>query len=289
MEDLVLISTATSTETENTRSQFENILPSTINKKFSCICLKELYFQAKFVSIARQTRPHITFCVDHTVNGFHFSEIENISDLFQLNPTSPSKNDTYEIVSKHIEPGPFLKTTTVFTFGTCIETKMANNTIVEVTFVSSRIESVNRMIGILNFILKFHKFEFNLEFSITATQNIFYSCIESAVIIDSVFGKFLGYDDTKQLALTENFITFTDFAENNESILSTYRTTMSEYFIQSCSIKKRSEVKKKVFFTASSHLNPDVFVPDRVMIECSLVDAQLYNTCLLYTSPSPRD
>ena len=61
MSDLYLISSATNSHQNNTRTSFETIIPRWKELHYSGLCLKELYFQANFITIDKQESPHIVF------------------------------------------------------------------------------------------------------------------------------------------------------------------------------------------------------------------------------------
>ena len=192
MEDVILISTATTTKIDNTRTKFENIIPVSYEKHFSCVCLKELYFQAKFVSVARQTRPHITFLIDRNTPGFQFSTLINASNIFALPISNSAASLDFEIVDRRTDSISPNRTHTTFPFGVCVETKSTKYNVVETTFTSTRFESLQRMIEILNFILDYHGLDVNISFSKSTDQKIEISCIDGSILIDQKFAEFLG-------------------------------------------------------------------------------------------------
>ena len=63
MTNIHLISSILPSYQNNTRTSFENVIPHCKDLKYVGLCLKELYFQASFVTINKQDHPHIVFIV----------------------------------------------------------------------------------------------------------------------------------------------------------------------------------------------------------------------------------
>ena len=275
MTNIHLISSILPSYQNNTRTSFENVIPHCKDLKYVGLCLKELYFQASFVTINKQDHPHIVFIVKLDSNVIE-ENVEDESEKRKLVSTYRilEESQEYKKESRSIN--------TSFDFGIVKKIIFAHFCILEVVLHPARIEKSSELVSIFNHILTLHYLIDWVKFyEVKETNKLEYKTSKCVVLFDNHFANFLGYLQKKRTIFSHYDLEFV-----YQTPVRDYLTKLIEhgYCFNGLDFSLLNLEKSEQFhqtLTADKDLNLLINTPSRVLVICDSVEPQIYKTKLI--------
>ena len=147
MTDLHLISSISPSYQHNTRTSFENNIPRSQDLTYTGIYLKEMYFQASFVTVNKQDHPHITFITK--------SGAEEFDKISSQKSVIGDRLANYKLLSEELEYGSGFRTVfSIYDFGKVKKYIFTDLLMLQIILNPARIEKVEEIINIFNHVLQ---------------------------------------------------------------------------------------------------------------------------------------
>ena len=274
MSDLYLISSATNSHQNNTRTSFETIIPRWKELHYSGLCLKELYFQANFITIDKQESPHIVF----------LTKAESHLPMIQRRSTNQESDLllSHSVIKQDIQYNVGKKETkTVFEFGVCTKKKFPGVVLIEVVFNPVRIEKSVDIINLLNFILEFTHIDTDVKFYEGKIRNsVGYKSGKCSVLFDQKFLKFLGLSETNMINFKKTDVSIIKPFLIRQDI-SGLALTNYWYYNSGLEVVNHNFVNKPYHHEGIRGLDLLVNAPSRVLVISDCVSPQIYKSRLV--------
>ena len=277
MTDIHLISSPSLSYENNTRTNFENDIPQYKDLSYIGICLKELYFQANFVTVNKQTNPHIVFIIKlHT----------GLSEVLTVAEGGEYSEDPIPTYIPHSEKQIFgEKQRTVidkYDFGRTIKTIFTEALVLEVIFHPTRFEKVIDIINIFNYIFSRNRLEeFVYFYKILSQNKIGYKTRETLILFDLNFMNFLGLKKNDRIKFS-NLQAQTVKDSTIRKFLQSF--VNNQYYFFGVGPKFLSRGPPETTFRdhiGKYKLDLEINTPEKVIVNCESVDSQVYKSKLI--------
>ena len=275
MTDLHLISSISPSYQHNTRTSFENNIPRSQDLTYTGIYLKEMYFQASFVTVNKQDHPHITFITKSGAEEFDkiSSQKSDIGDRLA----------NYKLLSEELEYGTGFRTVfSIYDFGKVKKYIFTDLLMLQIILNPARIEKVEEIINIFNHVLqKNNMAHTGIFFKVILENKIGYKSVNCTTLFDTAFADFLGLEIKNRKKCIE-----VQLVALNSPIGFPYVTKVLDsepcfFGLDFLQLQPGRAAQYTHILRSENVLNLTINTPPRVLITCDIVKPQVYNNRLI--------
>ena len=277
MTEIHLVSSSSLSYENNTRTTFENDIPHYKDLSYIGICLKDLYFQANFCTVNKQTHPHIIFIIKTRAEVLENLSVDDVEEFSEVD------TPTYLLNSEQQTFGNKQRSVIdKYDFGKTIKTIFGEALILEVIFHPARFEKVSDIINILNHIFtRNHLKKFTHFYKISSENKIGYKTRETLILFDLKFMEFLGLKKNDRRIFSNSQAQSVGNSTIREFLQS---FTNNQYYFFGVGPKFLSRGPPETQFfnhVGEFELNLKINTPEKVIVHCESVDSQVYKSKLI--------